>query len=400
MSSTIAQEELRRLYAQKFVIERWPQPPKIEPQFKDAESSFIVGATHSGKSRLLMRLVNRFQQKTLGLAAKRRTKIIDAFGAENDSESCVHLLDPKNRDTTAVIVGNEVIVEGLDNVIPVADFSLDKIDDYSCIVTDRALFGPYDDEKWDYKYYAALARLFQLLKRRSDPSCLLVLCVREVWNLVYSVIKAGISPDEQKAQGEFRKMHNQRYHSRVGVVMDTQRYTDLAASVRTLVDYRYVKGFGAQPLPNELKFLYKPHLFGSIPGRYHNPREWMVRNCPVDQFILITRRNGVATGWFGDIPWHIEKGFSPLKKLGVTVTLKQREDDEERKANDERQGVQYLPPVNEQHRRMLELKKEGYGHKAIAQKFTDEGVLMTWQKVAYHLRKQCTCEVTTTQIAS
>lgn len=386
--STIAIEELRSEIESGYVIKRWPQGPRIPPRFTSAESSFIVGATHKGKSRLLMRLAKKFQTTS-------QARIIDAFGAENDSESCVWLMDPKNRDSTLMITGNEVEVEGWDLKMPIQDFTLEKARAYKVIVTDRALFGPFDDKKWDYRYYAALARIFELCKRREGESDLIVLCIRELWNVVYSVMKAGISRDEQAAQGEFRKLHNQRYHAKVAVVMDTQRYTDAAATVRTLVDYRYVKGFGSQPLPNELHFLYKPHLFGSIPGRYKNPREWMIRNTPLDQFVLLTRENGVALGWYADIPWHIRKGDSPLRKLGITVKLKEQEPDEERKANNDQQEAKYIPSNNEQHRRMLELRKEGYTNNDVVKKFTDDALPMTLQKVRYHLEGRCHCELST-----
>lgn len=379
-----AQEILNAEYASGFKIERWPQGPRIPPRFSSAESSFIVGSTHRGKSRLLMRLAKKFQRKG-------KIKLYDAFGAENDSESCMWLLDPEYRDSTAIIIGNEVKVEGWDNVIPIQNFTLEKVKDYSVIVTDRALFGPYSERKWDQKYYSALARIFDSLNRRADQTDLNVLCVREVWNLVYSVIKAGISRDAQEAQDEFSKMHRQRYHSNVATIMDTQRYTELAASVRTLVDYRYFKGFGAQPIPAELHFLFKPHLFGSIPKLWKNPRERMVRGMPIDQYILLTKDNGVALGWYADIPWHLKKGFSPLRKLGITVTLKQREEDTERKVNDAWQEAKRLPSNNDLHKRMVEMKAQGQPYKTIAQKLSDEGIPTTWQKVQYHLRNVCAC---------
>ena len=383
------QEMLRREYHTGFKIESWPQGPRIPPTFDTAESSFIVGSTHKGKSRLLMRLAKKFRLKN-------KIKLVDAFGAENDSESCMWLLDPENRDKTAIVTGNEVEVEGWDNKIRIEDFTLEKCKGYETIVTDRALFGPYSDKKWDHRYYSALATIFDVLKRREGQNDLYVLCVREVWNLVYSVIKAGISRDAQEAQDEFRKMHSQRYHSKIAVVMDTQRYTDLAASVRSLVDYRYFKGFGAQPIPNELHFLFKPYLFGSIPKIWRNPREWMIRNCPIDQFILLTKDNGVGLGWFADIPWHIEKGYSPLRQLGITCTLKEREDDDQRKANDDIQSAKYIPSNNDLHTKMLKLKADGLSYQKIANKFKDAGIPMTWQKVQYHLQSKCACQIIST----
>lgn len=370
-----------------YLIYNWLQGPNLGPTFASAESSFIFGSSDMGKSRLLVRLLLKFHIIS-------NAQLVDAFGAENDSESTVHILNPNLRDSTMMITGDQVKVEGWDLCKPISEFSLESAKDYNVIITDRALFGPMSDKKWDYKYYAALAKIFELYKRRTGQPRLAVLGIREIWNVVYSVIRAGISRDEQAAQIEFRKLHNQRYHSKVAIVADTQRYTDEAASVRTLHDYRYIKGFGSQPVPNELHFLYKPHLFGSIPGRFRNPREWMVRNMPLDQFAILTKRNGVGMGWYSDIPWHVKKGYSPLRQMGITVNLKQREADEERKANNDFQDANYIPSNNDLHLKMKALHAEGYTYIDIAKRLSDAGIPTTDAKVKYHLTERCHCAVT------
>ena len=375
-------QSLKELGRDGYFIARWYQGPQIGPNFESAESSFIFGSTDMGKSRLALRLALKFRKKC-------NAQLMDAFGAENDSESTVHLLNPETRDKTLCVIGNEMKVEGWDLTMPVAEFTLEKAKEYDVIVTDRAFFGPMDEKKWDYRYYAAMSRLFELAKRREGQKRLLVLIVREAWNVIYSQIKAGISRDEQSAMLEFRKMHNQRAHAKVAAIIDTQRYTDMAASVRTLADYRYIKGFGSQPVPSELDFLFKPHLFGRQSGR-----EWMMRNTPIDEFIMLTKRNGVAGGWYADIPWHIEKGFSPLKKLRITVTPTMKQENDNRK-DDEWQGATYVPTNNDQHRRMQELHDQGLSYKSIAAKMTEEGIETSWQKVKYHLRGECACEQST-----
>jgi hypothetical protein len=380
----MSSQELRELVRDGYLITKWYQGPMTGPNFKTAESSFIFASNHKGKSRLAVRLALKFRRVC-------DAQVMDAFGAENDSESAVWLLCPETRDKTLIVTGNEVQVEGWDLKMPVGEFTLDKVADYDVIVTDRAFFGPLDDKKWDYRYYAALSRLFELAKRREGQRRLLTLVIREAWNVIYSQIKAGISRNEQDAMMEFRKMHNQRYHANVAAIIDTQRYTDMAASVRTLCDYRYIKGFGSQPIPDELDFLFKPHLFGK-----QSRRDWMMRNTPIDEFIMLTKDNGVAGGWYADIPWHIEKGFSPLKKLGITVSLKMKGEDDRAK-NDEWQDATYIPTNNDQHRRMRELHDQGFSYKDVAAKMTAEGIEMGWEKVRYHLQGKCACEQTAKQ---
>ena len=368
-----------------FILPVWLQGPRIGPQFRGPESSFVFGSTDTGKSRLLVRLSLMYRRHAYA-------KILDVFGAENDNESTVWLLCPESRDSTLCIIGNEVKVEGWDLTTPIGDFTLEKAKDYSVVITDRAFFGPLDDRKYDNRYYAALAKIFELAKRREGQKQLLVVMIREAWNVIYSQIKAGISRDEQQAQNEFRKLHNQRAHANLCTLIDTQRYTDLLAAVRTLADFRYIKGFGSQPIPDELDFLFKPWLFGS---RSH--RDWMMRNTPVDEFILLTKNNGVGYGSFANIPWHIQKGYSPLKKLGITVSLKPKEDTPE--GGTQQPGpwgeAVYVPSNNDQHLHMQELHEQGLSYKDIAARMAEEGVEISWQKVKYHIRGECGCLITT-----
>jgi len=257
-----------------FFITSWLQGPRFKPTFTKAESSFIFGGVHTGKTRLAVRLALMFRKRA-------NAQTIDAFGAENDSESCVWILNPETRDKTLLISGNEFKIEGWDNVMPIGKFTLEAAKEFEVIVTDRALFGPIDDRKWDFKYYAALARIFQLCRWREGGNRVINLVIREAWNLIYSQIEAGISRDEQAAMRSFRKMHNQRFHSRVAPTMDTQNYIELAKSIRTLTDFKYIKGFGDQEIPRSLTWIFKPLLLGRS--------YYLVRNTPVDEFIIITR---------------------------------------------------------------------------------------------------------------
>jgi hypothetical protein len=381
MASELNEAEFSDDIANGFAIYRWPQGPRIAPTFRKPESTFIFGDVDTGKSRLAVRLAMLYQ-------ARSNAQIIDAFGAENDSESTVWILRPKTRDSTLMLVGDSVQIDGWDNVMPISQYTFESTQDYSVVVTDRALFGPYSEKRYDAAYYAALSRIFELAKRREGQRRLAVLLIREAWNIIYSQIRAGISRDEQYAMMEFRKMHSQRAHARMATIMDTQRYTDLSASVRTLVNYRYVKGFGAQPIPHELDFLFKPKLFGSLSGR-----TFMLRNTPRDRFVLITKNNGVAIGWYKDVSWHVKKGNSPLKKLGITVSVKPGETTPSDAGaagaggaqNDDERGRIEL------HKKMAELREAGMGYEDIAKKLGEDGTPVSWTTVRYHLTGRCQC---------
>jgi len=101
----------------------------------------------------------------------------------------------------------------------------------------------------------------------------------------------------------------------------------------------------------------------------------------------------LARGYFADIPWHIEKGFSPLRRLHITATpLPKAVSGEVPK--DPWEGATFIPTNNDLHRRMVELHNEGFSYKDIASKMLDEGTPMSWEKVRYHLSRQCACVIT------
>jgi kynurenine formamidase len=121
----------------------------------------------------------------------------------------------------------------------------------------------------------------------------------------------------------------------------------------------------------------------------------MMRNTPIDEFIVLTKRNGVGYGTYADIPWHVEKGYSPLDKLGITFPLKPQEASAEKDAEADPGDAVYVPTLNDQHRMMQNLHDQGLSYKAIAPKMADAGIHISWQKVRYHLQKNCSCVVTT-----
>lgn len=396
-------ELLAQEFEKKLVFKRpFLQGPEDPLDFHSAQSSLILGAPNHGKSRLLMRLLARYREES-------EAQAIDAFGARNDSESTNHLLNPKTKDSTLCIVGNEVETNGLPHVMKISDFELEKCkrNDYPVIITDRAFFGPKrsrDKKVWDGRYYAALAKIFEECENRENTGYLIAFALREVGNVAFSINKAGVSWDQQQAQEQFRVMHSQRYHSRIAMIMDTQRFTDSAASIRSIADSIFLKGLGRMPMPDELKYLWKPHLFGDDP--YHgwwNPRHYMIRNCKKDEFIYLGPTNGVATGWFADIPWHIKKGRSPLIQLGIKIELKKEDKKAESQEPSEERTDFAMPTPNEQHEKMIELHLQGDSYKDIANRFENgdawidgpyKGVRIktTWQKVAYHLTNKCACE--------
>lgn len=402
--STISEELVRQKYEEKFKIETWLQGPVEEPKFLTAESSLILGAPHRGKSRLLMRLLQMF--RLVNHRFGRKVTIVDVFGAKNDAESTNHLLNPSARDSTLIVTGDGIEVDGWKEICPISEFSIEKASKYEVVITDRRFFGPKKSAKYKARYYSALATIFTEFQDREDPEGLFILAMREIANVVYSINKAGITREMQEAQEEFRNLHSQRYHSKTACVMDTQRFTDSLAAVRSNVDYVYLKGFGRQPIARELDYLWKPHLFGD--DTYHgwrNPRNYMVRNIEKDRFIMLAPRNGVALGWYGDIPWHISKGFSPLKKLNIQISLKPEESEKTEAQlieNDARKGNIAIA-ANDMHRIIFELKEKGLHELEIAAELNQKGFRTTtgkeWNRttVSYHLVKRCACVIVRSQ---
>ena len=154
-------------------------------------------------------------------------------------------------------------------------------------MTDRIFYGSKKT------HYEALGRIFQITKERrgwreGSRKKIIALVVREARKVIRSQMIAGMSRNEQDAQEEFIDLNNQRAHSGISPIVDTQRYMDISTSFRQLCNYRIIKGFGAQPIPEEFEFLFKPRLFGTNPN--------LLRNMPPDEFIALTSWNGVCRG--------------------------------------------------------------------------------------------------------
>src|SRR3990167_5728006 len=359
----------------------WLQPPYRGPTFNDPESFFIFGNPHTGKSNQAMAVAENY--------IAHGHQVIDPFGAENDSDVMVWYRSPY-KDRTIMIHGGDVQVESAFPKISVDAFTLDAVKDYDVVVTDRALYGS------DYSHYAALARIFELCKKRKGwkqdgKGRIIAILVREAWNVIYSQIRAGASKDEQDAQREFIKLNNQRAHAGLAPIIDTQRYMDLSTSVRQLANYRVIKGFGGQVIPDEFDFLFKPSLFGNTP--------WLLRNLPPDEFLMVTSWNGVARGLVGKVPWAINKGEDLIQELGIVVTpvkIKAEPEGKDVVSEEKVEKAKRVPTINETgmievHNAIVKLHNEGKNYVEIAKAMTLAGVPMSWFKARYHVRGECIC---------
>ena len=215
----------------------WRQGPRNWPDFKNPESFFIFGMVDYGKSNTAMALAENFLFEG--------GTIFDIHGADNDFETGVWLLSPY-KDRTAVVVGEDVDVEMPFEKIRIGEFTMKKAEEYDVILTDKMFFVRKK------AHYSALGQIFTLCKNRrgwreGNKKKIVALLVREARKVIRSQLIAGTSRNEQEAQEELIDMNNQRAHSGISPILDTQRYMDVSTSFRQLANYRIIKGFGVSP---------------------------------------------------------------------------------------------------------------------------------------------------------
>lgn len=362
----------------------WLQSPKRGPTFNAPESYFTFGNPDTGKSNQNIAIMTNFLSNG--------HKGIDAWGSESGAEELGWFFSPY-KDKTIMIHGDDVEVDTHFAKMPISKFSLDALKDYDMAVTTRELYGA--GQEGEYSHYGALAKVFNLCKTRkgwksSGGGQVIVLMVREAWNVIYSQMRAGLSKDEQAAQMELKRLDKQRFHTGIAPLLDSQRYMDIDTSVRQLTNFRIIKGFGGQVIPDEFDFLFKPHLFGNTP--------WRLRNLPRDEFIMVTSWNGVATGLVDKVPWNVHKGQDLVDLLGIIVHPPKVD---EEKSEQQRRAEQPLPKreaplpeerAREHHRRTMELHNQGRNYVQIAEELTKAGMPITYHTARLHVRGDCTCE--------
>jgi hypothetical protein len=352
----------------------WYQEPRIKWNYYEPQSTFATGIQDSGKS---------WQNVAHGTNyIAHGGRVMDCFGAENDSETLTYLQkDCPYRDSTLLLIGDDVDIES--NGFPtrrLSEFNFrTDLKDYLVVTTDRMFFGSEDS------HYMGLYKIFKMcVERRGwkeyENGRIIALIIREAWRVIYSQIRAGVSRNEQEAQYELKRLNYQRAHNGVAPLVDTQRYMDLMPSVRSTSNFKVIKGFGGECIPDEFDFLWKDTVLGAD--------GYKLRHMPPYEFLVVTSWNGVAQGIVADCPWRkVAKGSDMLEYLGIRV--------QPRKKPEDVKPLTYVEePVSEHdnHRRVIELRNSGRTFQQIA---TELG-FSTTSNVSSHLKRhkegRCSCE--------
>ena len=275
----------------------WHQGPRSWPTFRNPQSFFLFGNPDTGKSNMGMALTTNFIEQ--GATA------IDMHGADNDAETLVWLLSPY-KDRVLTVIGNDMKVEMSFEKCTLDEFTMKKAEEFkklSSPIGCSTVAKRLTMRRWGrYSSVVRCARMEEDDEKDHRPTD------REARKVIRSQMIAGMSMNEQDAQEEFIDLNNTRAHSGIAPIVDTQRYMDISTSFRQLCNYRIIKGFGGQPIPDEMDFVFRPRLFGRNPN--------ILRNLPRDEFIALTSWNGVCRGICAKVPWAINKGEDLITSWG------------------------------------------------------------------------------------
>lgn len=93
----------------------------------------------------------------------------------------------------------------------------------------------------------------------------------------------------------------------IAMALDTLKFTSIDLDVRVTIDYLFFKSLGLAGLPSDLEWLYG----------FYAPT--VIRNMPLENFVLLTKNSHTGFGCFPEVPWHKQEREHILKRLDIKV---------------------------------------------------------------------------------
>jgi len=259
--------------------------------FKRPYVWFSLGVRGSGKSTFLEHVGGKYLEEN--------AVVFDLFGSR-DGEALAWLRSPHAKDKKILLLkGDNVDVEASVDVKNVEALRLRDIEKYDIIISCSPLFVNADQE-----FYNA-AKITDLLYQRLHWKRLVYLIMREASNFYYSRLK--ICDSQLIAKSNMIYLIRESRHCGLSLALDSVRFYSIDIDIRSLADYLVLKAQGLQGLTRDLGWLYsyiEPHL---------------VRKLEAQQFLLLSRRGGIAYGVFPFHEWHKKEQEDILKSVGVKV---------------------------------------------------------------------------------
>jgi len=330
--------------------------------FNEAATYWTFGKRFVGKSSLGETIV------THHLAAG--CTALDLF-CSRDNESLGWCRSPYKNDVL-LLVGNTVSLEFEKETFPwmrINEFSLKEAEKHKLVVTAPKFYSS------EHEQYTALSSVVDMLKWREEFKKIIILVVREASRLLRARIVAGVVKSQMDAEYEMIDLLQESYHTGVAIMIDSLRPLSIEKSVREIANYTMIKRLGRQSLPDEFKFLMS----------VINPSD--LRVMPIDQFVLWSDDDMIAIGSFDMVPWHIIRGESMMKSLGIKVKAVQSTT--EITFSDAKRKV-----TREIHLKIVELRNEGLSFEKIANRSEVNLAMNTVRvQVQQHQKGLCLCNV-------
>jgi len=268
---------------------RFPNDPsaKFNDSLKKPLAFAVCGGTGSGKSSLVE------------LIASKYTKVIDLFGSR-DNEGLAWLRSP-NVKKALLLKGSSVKVDcTCADVMDASKFKVSDAEPYDVVISASAFYSTLEEE------WHCVSKIMQALWRRTHWREPWALTIREASNLIYS--RQNLGDNQALAKAYITYVVREMRHCGFAVCLDTIRWYGIDIDFRSVADYTFLKSQGIDGLPRDLRFLYKYfHPFG-------------VMRCPVERFIIVSRKGPLGFGRSVMLPWHKQEHEDMLRLFDIKIS--------------------------------------------------------------------------------
>jgi hypothetical protein len=252
---------------------------------------FVQGVPGSGKSAFV---------ETVAVGnLEAGAAVLDLFGSR-DSEGLAWLRSPYAKDGNILLLtGESVDVEAPCDVKKASALTLSDLERYTVIISASALYSNPDDE------FTNAGLITDKVYQRFHWKRRVAVIIRECANFLYSRLK--LTDTQQLAKSSMTYLTRESRHMGLSLLMDSLRWHSVDIDVRSLADYVILKSQGVNGLTRDLWFLYS--IF----------KPQVIRNIPVENFYVVTRRGAVGAGEFKMQPWHKLERENILSKVGLKI---------------------------------------------------------------------------------
>jgi hypothetical protein len=197
------------------------------------------------------------------------------------------------------LCGESVDVQAPCDVKKASALGLSDFSSYDIMISASPLYLNPDDE------FINAAQITDKVYKRLYWNRLIYCLTREAANFYYSRLK--VSDNQVFAKSQMVYLIREARHVGMALGLDSVRYYAIDIDIRNLSDFLVLKSQGLYGLSNDLSWLYsifEPHV---------------IRNMPVQNFLVVSRNGAVGLGEFKDVPWHKRERENILAALDIKV---------------------------------------------------------------------------------